>query len=47
MGTYRAWYLSLAAFLLVAGPLPAQAQDEHRSRWSTPSGKTQEEPRTP
>ncbi len=28
MSTYRAWYLSLAAFLLVAGRLPAQAQDE-------------------
>ena len=24
MSTYRAWYLSLAAFLMVAGPLPAQ-----------------------
>ena len=28
MSTYRAWYVSLAAFLLVPGPLPAQAQDE-------------------
>ncbi len=28
MSTYRAWYVSLAAFLVVAGPLPAQAQDE-------------------
>jgi hypothetical protein len=28
MSTYRAWYLSLAAFMLVAGPLPAQAQEE-------------------
>jgi hypothetical protein len=28
MSTYRAWYLSLAAFLLVASPLPAQDQAE-------------------
>ena len=28
MSTYRAWYVSLAAFLLVAGRLPAQAKDE-------------------
>lgn len=28
MRTYSAWYLSLAAFLLVAGPLPAQEQAE-------------------
>ena len=28
MGTYRAWFQSLAAFLLVGGPLPAQAQEE-------------------
>ena len=27
MGTCRAWYLSLAAFLLVAGPVPGQAQE--------------------
>jgi hypothetical protein len=28
MSTYRAWYLSLAGFLLVAGPVPALAQKE-------------------
>ena len=28
MGTYRAWFQSLAVFLLVGGPLPAQAQEE-------------------
>jgi hypothetical protein len=27
-GIYRAWCQSLAAFLLVGGPLPAQAQEE-------------------
>ena len=28
MTTYRAWYLSLTAFLLIAGPRPAHAQKE-------------------
>ena len=28
MRSYRAWYLSLAAFLMVGSPLPAQAQAE-------------------
>jgi hypothetical protein len=28
MSTYRAWYLSLAAFMLVAGPRPALAQKD-------------------
>jgi hypothetical protein len=28
MSTYRAWYLSLAAFMAVAGPSLAQAQDK-------------------
>jgi hypothetical protein len=43
MSTYRAWYVSLAAFLLVAGRLPAQAQDEAPLRmiyavWSDTTG---------
>jgi len=28
MSTYRSWYLSVAAFLLVAGPSPALAQKD-------------------
>src|SRR5436190_2549290 len=28
MSTYRAWYLSLAAFILVAGPRPLLAQSD-------------------
>jgi hypothetical protein len=43
MSTYRAWCVSLAAFLLVAGRLPAQAQDEAPLRmiyavWSDTTG---------
>jgi hypothetical protein len=43
MGTYRAWYLSLAAFLLVAGRVPAQAQEAPPLKmvyavWKDPGG---------
>jgi hypothetical protein len=43
MSTYRAWYVSLAAFLLVATQVPAEAQDEAPLRmiyavWSDTTG---------
>jgi hypothetical protein len=43
MGNYRAWYLSLAAFLLGAGPVTAQAQEETPLKmvyavWKSPGG---------
>ena len=42
MSAYRAWYLSLAAFLLVASPWSAQAQKEAQVKmiyavWTTPT----------
>jgi hypothetical protein len=42
MSAYHAWYLSLAAFLLVASPWSAQAQEEAQVKmiyavWANPT----------